>query len=61
MILNANDLKLTTYQRLINSNVDPLNIALRDGHLKKAFLIAMQIESAANSLMQRLNELQYGS
>lgn len=59
--INANDLELTAYQRGINGNVDPLNMALRDGRLDEAFLIAKKIEKFADKLMERLNRIKYGS
>lgn len=59
MTPNANDLELVTHQRAISSYMNPLNVALRDGKLKQAFLIAMELERAAMLLQRRLNEIQY--
>ena len=54
-----NDLELATYHRALNSRVDPLNLAIRNGRLDKAFLIAMEMEDAARLIQRRLNDLKY--
>ena len=54
-----NDLELATYHRELNSRVDPLNLAIRNGRLDKAFLIAMEMEDAARRIQRRLNDLKY--
>lgn len=56
-----NDLELTTYHRDLRSRIDPFNVCLRDGKLDAAFLLAMEIETAANRIQRRLNELKYSN
>lgn len=56
---NANDLELCGYHRTINSLMNPLNVAIRDRKLDKAFLLAMDLERAAILLQRRLNEIKY--
>lgn len=57
--MNANDLELCGYHRTLNGNVDPLNLALRNGQFDQAFLIAMEMETALHRMQRRLNELKY--
>lgn len=56
-----NDIRLTRYFRKLRKRIDPLNIALREGKLDKAFILAMEIEEEAHKFQDRLNRLKYAN
>jgi hypothetical protein len=52
-----NDLFLTKYFRKIKKRMDPLNIAIRDGKLRQAALIAEQMHEEQEKFLIRLHRI----
>lgn len=55
-----NDLELTTYIREAHKHNEVINRQTRDKSEEALFLTAMQLETAARKIQERLNEMRYG-
>lgn len=59
MIKYDNDLELTDLSMQMKNYCAEYNRCIRDGQLKAAFLMAMEVERFARKAQERLNEIRY--
>ena len=55
-----NDLELTTYIRQVHRHSGIIDRQARDKDEEALFLTAMQLETAARKMQERMNEMRYG-
>lgn len=55
-----NDLELTTYIREVHRHNSVIDRQARDRDEESLFLTAMQLETAARKMQERMNEMRYG-